>query len=1362
MAGLPKLKKIRASLRGLLTKTENYIAELQIELPSVEVDSRLQSLQDTVNYIRDTQNKIEAETEDTDLDDETEYRYNFEETATRIRTMLLRMKKATAAAASIPLQTSPNPTAPQPNIQPPKMNFIPLTEKETFQNFIKRLTVYFLLNNISDPKTKVYVLLSTIPPTLHERIYDLCSPEDPVNKPFGELTRILDEYIDPKPSIWALQHKFISRTQEQDENVATYASELKKLSLHCEFKCNNCEKTILENFLCLQFIRGLKDGDIRMKILQDREKLPFAKLVQIATSIEMGKTENSSMSADIQKRREPINKITPRSTLKETPGSSRPNIRCGPPKTIEDLKGKCFRCGKSDHRSNECGAKKSICLKCQKEGHLARVCLQPEKNTYQLDDSSSSESNDSTGDINLIKSEIAERYMIPIQIENKNLQMEFDTGAALSSMSLKHYKKLNIDKKIFKTNMKLKTYTGEVIEPAGVAYVSCTYKNQPFHGKLYIIKQEVDPIFGRSWMKEINIELADIRMVQTSEQLKLDQIFDEFATSVFQQDLGKIPNYKGHLSLNENVHPIFIKPRRIPYALKARVDEEIERLVAAGVITKVDHSDWGTPVVPIVKPNGSIRLCADYKVTLNKVIKDETYPIPIIEDIFAEMNGGKFFCTLDITQAYLNMEMDDESAALQTLSTHKGTYKVNRLMFGVKVAPSLWQKFMDQLLQGLDGVKCFFDDIIIQGATENQLLKRLKDVLLRLKQSNLRVNKEKCHFFKRSINYLGHTIDKDGLHKNKEKTKAIADTDRPTNINELRTFLGMANYYNKFIPNLASLTNPLNELLKKRTEFIWSAKCEDSFIKIKREILSEKVLMHFDPRKPLVLATDASPTGLGAVLSHKLPDGTERPIAFASRTLSNSEKKYSQIDKEATAIYWGVKKFFHYCYGRKFILVTDHKPLTSIFHPQQTLPALSTMRLFHYAHFLSGFDYDIEYRMAAKHSNADYLSRFPVEKAKENSKDQHCTFQTQLILKLDVSPRLIAQETKDDPELNTLLTALKMGRSIKQFGYKDNELTLQDDCILKGTRVMIPHRLQAQILDELHAGHIGIVKMKLLARSYVYWKNIDTDIEHRVKSCRACRLEQNEPAKVPLHHWEEATAPWQRIHVDFAGPVAGHQLFVVVDAYTKWVEIIPTKTTTSSWVILKLKELFVTFGTPFTLVSDNGRQFTSQEFRTFLSDHGTIHRTSAPYHPATNGLAERNVQTIKRALRSMEGEGGDLVSKLLVVKARMRRTPTAEGRTPYDLMFGRDVRTRLEAMLRTRHTAPPSSSDQDQPVRELATGARVQARNYATSRRWEFGTVTQRLGRLHYEVLTDGGLRWRRHIEQLLPAPRVPQPAVED
>ncbi|XP_054279897.1 uncharacterized protein K02A2.6-like [Macrosteles quadrilineatus] len=367
----------------------------------------------------------------------------------------------------------------------------------------------------------------------------------------------------------------------------------------------------------------------------------------------------------------------------------------------------------------------------------------------------------------------------------------------------------------------------------------------------------------------------------------------------------------------------------MPYALQEKVEKELERLETLSIITRVESSDWGTPIVPVVKPNGSVRICADYKVTLNKVIKDEHYPIPRIDDIMPKMHCGKIFCTLDISNAYLHMEMDEDSATMQTISTHKGLFKVNRLMFGVKVAPLLWQRFMDKTLHNLEGVQCFFDDVIVQGSNREQLLRRLEQVFERLKLNDLRLNREKCKFFQNKIEYLGHVIDSKGLHKSDAKIQSILKCKRPEN---------------------------------------------------------------------------------------------QRPY-------------------------------------------------------QQS-------RIFNYAHFLSGFDYDIEYRQTAHHCNADYLSRFPIEVVQEHSVDDLSKYYINQLETLNINSTVVAKETLNDAVLGPVLQALKSGQSVEQYGFHDNELSIQDDCVLKGWRVMIPQSLRPHVLRELHVAHLGGIKMKALARSF--------------------------------------------------------------------------------------------------------------------------------------------------------------------------------------------------------------------------------------------------------------------------------------
>jgi transposase InsO family protein len=259
--------------------------------------------------------------------------------------------------------------------------------------------------------------------------------------------------------------------------------------------------------------------------------------------------------------------------------------------------------------------------------------------------------------------------------------------------------------------------------------------------------------------------------------------------------------------------------------------------------------------------------------------------------------------------------------------------------------------------------------------------------------------------------------------------------------------------------------------------------------------------------------------------------------------------------------------------------------------------------------------------------------------------------------------------------------------------------------------------------------------MKLLARSYIHWKGIDRDIENLVKNCRECQLTQNEPAKVQIHHWEEPSMAWQRIHIDIAGPIQGFYLFIIVDAFSKWVEIIPTKNTTSTCCINKMEEIFATFGLPYVLVSDNGRQFIPSEYESYLKNKGITHKTSAPYHPATNGQAERYVQTIKKSLLKIQGERGDIYTKTLRIKTFLRRTPNSCGKSPYDFMFGREVRTQLHTMFKGSSERIPRDPTYHSltDIRECGIGERVIARDYRNRQwKWQFGVVVERLGKLHY------------------------------
>ena len=298
--------------------------------------------------------------------------------------------------------------------------------------------------------------------------------------------------------------------------------------------------------------------------------------------------------------------------------------------------------------------------------------------------------------------------------------------------------------------------------------------------------------------------------------------------------------------------------------------------------------------------------------------------------------------------------------------------------YGVASAPTIFQQTLDQVLPKIAGVVCFIDDILVTGKTEAEHLSNLEAVLQKLQEYGLRLKMRKCKFFQESVEYLGQVVSREGIHPSSKKVEAILKVQPPTDISELRSFLGMVNHYRKFIHFLADLSAPLNNLLRKDTPWQWTEECQQSFEQIKEALTSTKVLAHYDSKLPVGLACDASAVGVGAVLFHRYEDGAERPIAYASKSLTKAEKNYSQIEREALSIIYGVKKFHQYLYGHSFLLLTDHKPLLTIFGEKKGIPVMAASRLQRWAIILAAYSYIIEYVPTKEHGNADCLSRLPM------------------------------------------------------------------------------------------------------------------------------------------------------------------------------------------------------------------------------------------------------------------------------------------------------------------------------------------------------------------------------------------------
>ena len=546
--------------------------------------------------------------------------------------------------------------------------------------------------------------------------------------------------------------------------------------------------------------------------------------------------------------------------------------------------------------------------------------------------------------------------------------------------------------------------------------------------------------------------------------------------------------------------------------------------------------------------------------------------------------------------------------------------------------------------------------------------------------------------FQDQIEYLGHVVDKDGLHPSPSKVESLNAAPQPKSIHEVQSLLGFINYYRKFIPNLSTIVGPIEES-KRKPKFEWTRECQSAFEEVKQILTSEAVLVYYDPSKDVTLAVDASPHGIGAVISHMIA-GEERPIAYASRTLTKAEQNYSQLEKEALAIVFGVRHFHQYLCGKRFILETDHKPLTYLLGPKRGIPVLAASRLQRWAILLAGYEYDIKYRTTKQNANADCLSRLPQQTRHRGGDevDQFTVLWTDegskvnevQVNSLPVSCEELRKATDKDEVLSKVKYFVLNGwpdeaisAEFQPYYRKRNELTVECGCVLWGIRVVVPESVQQYVLQELHGAHPGMVRMKSLARSHVYWPRLDQQLEDLAGSCEECRQYQMLPPRVPVNPWRWPTEPWQRIHVDFAGPFLGSMFLLVVDSHSKWPEVISMKITTAENTITVMRKLFSRYGLPHTVVSDNGPQFIAQEFEEFLKQNNVEHIKSAVKHPASNGEVERFVQTFKQSMKKSKNDSGNLHQKLDRFLMSYRVTPhSVTKESPSKLFLKRELRTR--------------------------------------------------------------------------------------
>lgn len=954
-------------------------------------------------------------------------------------------------------------------------------------------------------------------------------------------------------------------------------------------------------------------------------------------------------------------------------------------------------------------------------------------------------------------------FVVALQVHGHSIQFEIDTGSAVSIIPERIYNERFMKCKTERFTSTLRAYNGAVIQVIGMVQTEVRLGNITKSAKLVVVKSNGQPLLGRDLLRTFGFKYSfELVLNSIKNDNRLENLLEEYK-HLFDGNLGRY-KYEKIILETENVSPIFINPRKVAFAYKESLEQELDRLESIGIIKQTQTVSWGTPLVTVLKNDKSLRVCADYSVTINKHLKDKNYPLPRIEDIFHSLQGGKKFSKLDLFQAYNQLEVDEETSKLLAWSTHKGVYTVHRLPFGCKPNSSIFQSIMDKTLLGCKMTVAFLDDVVVSGRDDQEHYENLQNVLDKLSNAGFKVNKNKCEFFKSRICYLGYVIDAEGLHKDPRKVEAITSMPNPKNHTQVKSFCGLVNYYAKFVPNLSSILKPLYELTTKE-KFEWNNYCDEAIEKVKKLITSDIVLIHYDQSKPLVLQTDASEYGIGACLSHQIGK-CERPIVFYSRTLSCHERNYSMVDKEALAIYFGVKKCEQYLMGREFLIKTDHKPLIGIFGSKKGIPIMAANRLQRWSIYLSNFNFKILHIKGTENKCADALSRLTsIKECGEN--DEDITYLK--FVEEHFSKPINAKDIECQTDREEILRLVKgfilsgwpeMKKSVgemRSFYDKRLELTVENNIIMWGHRVVIPKLFRTQLLREIHSAHSGIVKSKEIVRSFFWWPNVDRDIEGFIKQCAICNKCSSNPPKLASKRWPEATKPMERVHVDYCGPLDKYNFLIIKDAFSKWIEVFKMKEITSQVTIEKLTSVFASLGIPNLLVSDNGPSLVSDMVEKFCLKNGIKHITSPPYHPESNGTVENAVRVFKEKYNKicLDPNNAKLsidekVAKMLYYYRISIHSLTRKS--PYELMYGRLPSLRWEK-LKSKPKVEARNLDEVVLVpqsRRFEIDEQVCFRNFGRGQKWIEGRIVEINGDRVYKIITKENKMFKRHVDHII------------
>ncbi|XP_055522812.1 uncharacterized protein K02A2.6-like [Wyeomyia smithii] len=929
-----------------------------------------------------------------------------------------------------------------------------------------------------------------------------------------------------------------------------------------------------EQFKCLIFVCGIKsecDAEVRTRLLtkiEDCADVTLGALMEECQRLINLKNDTAMIEASASGPKVQAVK----SSLSYRKQFKKPNEQRCPQPSQGNHKNRpatpCWKCGVM-HYSKFCGFRNHKCADCHQVGHKEGYCSSARRSLKSVKHRNG---NLSIQTVTLAVSSIqCKRRYVWVKINDVPVRLQLDTASDITIISEQVWKQIG-HPAANPTTQTAKSASGEKLDllyefVGKVSLNGCTQ-----NGRILVSGNSLN-LLGIDLIDKFNLWSLPMdkfcnKLESAAQDISaLKRVYPE----LFSNKLGLCTKTKIVLSLKDASKPVFRPRRPVAYAMQATVDEELDRLERLNIISPVQYSEWAAPIVVVRKANGTIRICGDCSTGLNEQLQSHQYQLPLPQDIFSKLPGCTVFSQIDLSDAFLQMEVDEECRKLLTINTHRGLYQYNRLPPGVKAAPGVFQQMIDTMLAGLSNTSGYLDDVIVGGRDENEHSRNLHEVLHRIQEYGFTIRLEKCAFGQHKIRYLGHMLDRQGLRPEPDKIQAIKDMPAPKDLTGVRSFLGALNYYGKFVPDMRTLRYPLDELLKSSTStFKWTPACQSAFEKFKAILSSELLLTHYDPMQEIIVSADASSIGVGATISHKFADGQMKVVQHASRAFTAAEQRYSQPDREGLAIVFAVTKFHKYIFGRRFRLQTDHAPLLRIFGSRKGRPVYTANRLQRWALTLLSYDFSIEYISTDKFGNADVLSRVINQHIKPDEdfvvacaslKEDLRSVIVSSTKNLPLSFSMVEEATKCDPTLSKLYRFVSDGWPKKRMDVKDWEmqryfdrqeaLSIVQGCVMFGDRLIIPAQYRKRCIIQLHEGHPGAQRMKAIARSFVFLPGLDEQIVDFVKAYHQCALAARSPPKAEPQSWPKSTAPWQRIHIDYAGPLEGEFYLIVVDSNTK-------------------------------------------------------------------------------------------------------------------------------------------------------------------------------------------------------------------